>query len=105
MRGAVEDWQAKHSGPEMPLRLTTGFLDGTSPVVDIYELKVTTIKAYSHFIMQSLIWPPASSCAYIVSCSCNLPSFPIKILSSEKLLQEVRFADDGWIRVSVFVRR
>ena len=40
LRGAVEDWQAKHSGPEMPLRLTTGFLDGTSPVVDIYELKV-----------------------------------------------------------------
>lgn len=40
MRGAVEDWQAKHSRPEMPLRLTTGFLDGSSPVVDIYELKV-----------------------------------------------------------------
>lgn len=40
MRAAVDEWQAKHSRPDMPLQLTTGFLDGTSPVVDIYELKV-----------------------------------------------------------------
>ena len=44
----MEDWQAKHSGPEMPLRLTTGFLDGTSPVVDIYELKVSICSYLTH---------------------------------------------------------
>ena len=38
LRGAVEEWQQKRaaSGP----RLTTGFLDGASPIVDVYELKV-----------------------------------------------------------------
>ena len=52
LRGAVEDWQAKHSGPETPLRLTTGFLDGTSPVVDIYELKVN---AHLHGLQINLL--------------------------------------------------
>lgn len=38
LRGAVDEWQRKRSSPG-PL-LTTGFLDGVRPVVDVYELKV-----------------------------------------------------------------
>lgn len=34
----MEDWQAKSGASG--LCMTTGFLDGTQPVVDIYELKV-----------------------------------------------------------------
>ena len=41
----MEEWQVKHSGPDMPTRLTTGFLDGTHPVVDIYELKAGLLPA------------------------------------------------------------
>ena len=40
LRAAVEEWQAKRSAvPGGVPRLTTGFLDGTHPVVDAYELK------------------------------------------------------------------
>lgn len=42
LRAAVEEWQAKRGslGGEGGQRLTTAFLDGTHPVVDVYELKV-----------------------------------------------------------------
>ncbi|KAK9822629.1 hypothetical protein WJX81_000355 [Elliptochloris bilobata] len=46
LRTAVEEWQAKRSGTPGTPRLsaasaiTTGFLDGTHPIVDAYELKV-----------------------------------------------------------------
>jgi atypical dual specificity phosphatase len=36
----VEEWQAKRGTPAGGQRLTTAFLDGTHPVVDVYELKV-----------------------------------------------------------------
>lgn len=42
----MEEWQAKHCGSPGTPRLsaaspiTTGFLDGTHPIVDAYELKV-----------------------------------------------------------------
>ncbi len=41
LRHAVEEWQMKRGtvGP----RLTTGFLDGTNPIVDMYELKVGSL--------------------------------------------------------------
>lgn len=39
LRAAVEEWQVKRSGPGAR-QLTTAFLDGTHPVVDVYELKV-----------------------------------------------------------------
>ena len=38
---AVEEWQAKRSQAGGAPRLTTGFLDGTHPIVDAYELKVS----------------------------------------------------------------
>ena len=41
LKDAVEEWQMKRHVPEP--RLTTGFLEGTHPVVDIYELKVRTL--------------------------------------------------------------
>lgn len=41
LRHALEEWQDRRlSGENSPSRLSTGFLDGTHPVVDIYELKV-----------------------------------------------------------------
>lgn len=43
LRTAVEEWQIKHSQPNPSAKLTTGFLDGTHPVVDAYELKVCTL--------------------------------------------------------------
>lgn len=36
----MEEWQAKRSYAGGAPRLTTGFLDGTHPIVDAYELKV-----------------------------------------------------------------
>ena len=39
LKAAVEEWQRKRNVPEP--RLTTGFLEGTHPVVDVYELKVS----------------------------------------------------------------
>lgn len=36
----MEEWQAKRSAVGGAPRLTTGFLDGTHPIVDAYELKV-----------------------------------------------------------------
>eukprot|EP00887_Chlorella_sp_A99_P007916 scaffold12.g7916.t1 len=39
LRAAVEEWQQKRAAEGAP-RLTTGFLDGSSAIVDIYELKV-----------------------------------------------------------------
>jgi len=45
LQRAVEDWQAKRSGAPgapngaAPSGITTGFLDGTHPIVDAYELK------------------------------------------------------------------
>ncbi len=42
----MEEWQAKHCGSPGTPRLSaaspisTGFLDGTHPIVDAYELKV-----------------------------------------------------------------
>ena len=38
LRDAVEEWQIKRQQGTAP-RLTTGFLDGTHPIVDAYELK------------------------------------------------------------------
>lgn len=41
LRAAVEEWQAKRRpASECVPHLTTGFLDGTHPIVDAYELKV-----------------------------------------------------------------
>lgn len=41
LRAAVEEWQLKRgSAGDGAQRLTTAFLDGTHPVVDVYELKV-----------------------------------------------------------------
>ncbi|CAL8468092.1 g7631 [Coccomyxa elongata] len=40
LRAAVEEWQAKRASCSGAPRLTTGFLDGTCPIVDAYELKV-----------------------------------------------------------------
>lgn len=40
LRAAVEEWQAKRASSTGAPRLTTGFLDGTHPIVDAYELKV-----------------------------------------------------------------
>ncbi len=37
LRHAVDEWQSKHGVERV---LTTGFLDGTHPIVDVYELKV-----------------------------------------------------------------
>ena len=39
LKDAVDAWQAKHGVERV---LTTGFLDGTHPIVDTYELKVWT---------------------------------------------------------------
>ena len=44
LRAAVEEWQAKRSHSSDAPRLTTGFLDGTHPIVDAYELKVRLLK-------------------------------------------------------------
>ena len=41
LRAAVEEWQAKRSHASGAPRLTTGFLDGTHPIVDAYELKAS----------------------------------------------------------------
>ena len=40
LRAAVEEWQQKRGTPVGGQRLTTAFLDGTHPIVDVYELKV-----------------------------------------------------------------
>lgn len=45
LRTALEEWQVRadadsSSAAHPRPRLTTGFLDGTHPVVDVYELKV-----------------------------------------------------------------
>ncbi|KAI3425893.1 hypothetical protein D9Q98_007866 [Chlorella vulgaris] len=40
LRAAVEEWQQKRGTPAGSQRLTTAFLDGTHPIVDVYELKV-----------------------------------------------------------------
>lgn len=42
MRSAMEEWQDRRFSEQdnAPSRLTTGFLDGNNPIVDIYELKV-----------------------------------------------------------------
>ena len=37
----MEEWQAKRSAASGAPRLTTGFLDGTHPIVDAYELKAS----------------------------------------------------------------
>ena len=37
----MEEWQHKRGTPEGGQRLTTAFLDGTHPVVDVYELKAS----------------------------------------------------------------
>jgi hypothetical protein len=41
LRAAVEEWQAKRADATGAPRLTTGFLDGTHPIVDAYELKAS----------------------------------------------------------------
>ena len=60
----MEEWQAKHPGPDMPTRLTTGFLDGTHPVVDIYELKAGLLPV-----------PPFLACVHLsvaqTTCTCE----------------------------------
>lgn len=44
----MEEWQAKRgSSSSGAPRLTTGFLDGTHPIVDAYELKVPALPAFS----------------------------------------------------------
>ncbi|KAK9806465.1 hypothetical protein WJX73_010630 [Symbiochloris irregularis] len=42
LRVALEEWQDRRFSltEDSPSRLTTGFLDGNNPIVDIYELKV-----------------------------------------------------------------
>ncbi len=37
LQHAVDEWQSRHALERV---LTTGFLDGTHPIVDTYELKV-----------------------------------------------------------------
>lgn len=44
----MEEWQQKRGTPAGGQRLTTAFLDGTHPIVDVYELKVCR---------PSLLWP------------------------------------------------
>ena len=45
LRTALDEWQDRRfSGENSPSRLTTGFLDGNNPIVDIYELKVRASK-------------------------------------------------------------
>ena len=42
LRVALEEWQDRRfCCDDSPSRLTTGFLDGNNPIVDIYELKVS----------------------------------------------------------------
>ena len=41
LRAALEEWQDRRlTSEDAPSRLSTGFLDGNNPIVDIYELKV-----------------------------------------------------------------
>lgn len=45
LRAAVEEWQCRADSSEGPgapprPRLLSSFLDGTHPIVDVYELKV-----------------------------------------------------------------
>ena len=40
LRAAFDDWQTKRGTAAGQPRLTTAFLDGTHPIVDVYELKV-----------------------------------------------------------------
>lgn len=46
LRAAVEEWQQKRGTPAGSQRLTTAFLDGTHPIVDVYELKVGPIHCH-----------------------------------------------------------
>ena len=42
LRAALEEWQDRRlTTADAPSRLSTGFLDGNNPIVDIYELKVS----------------------------------------------------------------
>jgi len=47
----VEEWQAKRGTPAGAQRLTTAFLDGTHPIVDVYELKVTPAHSYPVLVL------------------------------------------------------
>ncbi|EIE20699.1 hypothetical protein COCSUDRAFT_57268 [Coccomyxa subellipsoidea C-169] len=46
LRAAVEEWQTKRASSTGAPRLTTGFLDGTHPIVDAYELKARLISLH-----------------------------------------------------------
>ena len=45
----MEEWQAKRGSSNGAPRLTTGFLDGTHPIVDAYELKVDPTETLEAF--------------------------------------------------------
>ena len=44
----MEEWQAKRSAASSAPRLTTGFLDGTHPIVDAYELKASSLYLHAY---------------------------------------------------------
>ncbi len=46
LRAAVEEWQTKRASSTGAPRLTTGFLDGTHPIVDAYELKASLVSLH-----------------------------------------------------------
>lgn len=58
----MEEWQAKRSHASRAPRLTTGFLDGTHPIVDAYELKVSLLQhtaapPHLHFYLKATAHP------------------------------------------------
>lgn len=61
LRAALEEWQTHAEADASPgalprPRLTTGFLDGTHPIVDVYELKVRSERAaFSHTLAGCVI--------------------------------------------------
>lgn len=99
LRRAVGEWQARHALERV---LTTGFLDGTHPTVDTYELKVYTsacmrMRTYMHEVIhglgnagrapwvQSHVCCARAVCVDAVSCSCGPAVVPL-----------VRWCRCGW---------
>ncbi len=76
LRAAVEEWQLKRGSPGGGgQRLTTAFLDGTHPVVDVYELKAGCQYSFS------LCLSPYSAAlgllaANMSGCSSPFPPWP-----------------------------
>ena len=83
LRSALEEWQDRRfSSADSPSRLTTGFLDGNNPVVDIYELKVgapvpvprpwvTELGLGSPFGARLLAWPKCLCSSWLYPKPCQ----------------------------------